>query len=88
MAVQIPPGTDLWNTPSGPAPDGYTVDLQNPATNERIASVTLSIFIVLATLFVALRLYVQLRITKQKLWWDDCKPNWTPDIERNLLTLN
>ncbi|KAI1778800.1 hypothetical protein F4818DRAFT_437605 [Hypoxylon cercidicola] len=72
MAAQIPPGTDLWNTPAGPAPDGVTsVDLQNPATNENIASVTLSIFIVLATLFVGLRLYVQLRITKQKPWWDD-----------------
>ncbi|OTB04081.1 hypothetical protein M426DRAFT_321174 [Hypoxylon sp. CI-4A] len=71
MAFQIPPGTDVWNTPTVPAPDGAAVDLQNPATNEKIASITLSIFIVLATFFVALRLYVQLKITKQKLWWDD-----------------
>ncbi|KAI0445786.1 hypothetical protein F4803DRAFT_107683 [Xylaria telfairii] len=70
-AAMIPAGTDLWTTPSAPNPNGSPPNFINPETNENIGVVSLSVFIVIATLFVALRLYVQLRVTKHSLWWDD-----------------
>ncbi|KAI0455774.1 hypothetical protein F5B21DRAFT_470595 [Xylaria acuta] len=70
-APMIPPGTDLWKTPAGMNPNGSPPNFINPETNENIGVVSLSVFIVIATLFVALRLYVPLRVTKHKLWWDD-----------------
>ncbi|GAW14664.1 hypothetical protein ANO14919_040670 [Xylariales sp. No.14919] len=71
MASNIPEGVDLWMVPSAPNPNGSPPNFVNPETNENIGVVTLSVFIAIATLFVVLRLYVQLRITKHSLWWDD-----------------
>ncbi|KAH8888273.1 hypothetical protein GQ53DRAFT_843657 [Thozetella sp. PMI_491] len=71
MAGMIPPGTDVWAVPAGPPPPGVQPNLINPETNENIGVVTLSVLLVVATIFVALRLYVQLTMTKNKPWWDD-----------------
>lgn len=68
---QLPPGTDIWATPAGKPPPGVVPNLVDPPTNENIGLVTLPLFLALVTIFMGMRLYVQLRLTKQKLWWDD-----------------
>lgn len=70
----LPPGTDVWKTPAMPkAPPGYVQNLSNPATNKNIGTVTLSIFISIATIFVFMRLYVRYKVINHKPGWDDCK---------------
>lgn len=69
----VPPGTDLWATPAGQPPPGVESNLINPETNKNIVHITLSILLILATVFLALRLYVQLYVVKHGLGWDDCK---------------
>jgi hypothetical protein len=68
---QIPPGTDLWQVPAGQNPDGSPSNLIDPPSNENIGVVTLSIFMTIATIFVALRLYLHLIVKGVKPWWDD-----------------
>lgn len=69
----LPPGTDLWKVPAGKAPPGYPDSDLGPgaATNQNIAVITLSLFIVIATLFLALRLYARFFVVSHKPWWDD-----------------
>ena len=61
-----------WIVPSAPAPPGYESNLINPDSNGDIGTVTLSIFVVLATIFVGLRLYVRFVATPAH-GWDDCE---------------
>ncbi|KAF2728903.1 hypothetical protein EJ04DRAFT_569133 [Polyplosphaeria fusca] len=68
----LPPGTDVWNTPAVPqAPPSYVQNLEHPATNKNIGTVTLSIFIAIATIFVCMRVYVRFRVINHEPWWDD-----------------
>jgi hypothetical protein len=69
--MELPPGTDVWATPAGKPPSGVS-NLVDPPTNENIGLVTLPLFLVIVTIFMGMRLYVKLRLTKQRLWWDDC----------------
>jgi hypothetical protein len=80
---QLPPGTDVWKIPAAKPPPGFTSNLVNPATNENIGVVTLSIFIALATIFVGMRLYVRFKVASQSPWWDDRKHStFTNDYNR------
>lgn len=69
-APMLPPFP--YEVPAAPAPPGQTSDLNSPETNKNIAVVTLSIFIALATLFVALRIYVRFVGAASRGWDDLC----------------
>jgi len=69
----IPPGTDLWKTPAGKPPPGVVPNFVDPVTNKNIPQVTLSILVIIATMFVALRVFVQFYLAKHKWGWDDGK---------------
>lgn len=71
--ASIPPGTDIWATPAGKAPEGVTSNLIDPPTRKNVVLITLPILLSIAAIFVALRLYVNIFVTKHKLGWDDCK---------------
>ncbi|KAF2681268.1 hypothetical protein K458DRAFT_444784 [Lentithecium fluviatile CBS 122367] len=62
----LPSGTDVWKVPASKPPPGFTSNLVNPATNENIGVVTLSIFIALAAICVCLRFYVRFRMGNHK----------------------
>ncbi|KAI0174130.1 hypothetical protein BJ166DRAFT_511198 [Pestalotiopsis sp. NC0098] len=62
---------DLWTIPAGQPPPGVEPNFVDPPTNKGIAEITLSILIVLATIAVAIRFYVQTRVTKNGLSMED-----------------
>lgn len=64
---------DLWTIPAGQPPPGVEPNFVDPPTNKGIAEITLSILIVLATIAVAIRFYVQTRVTKNGLSMEDCQ---------------
>lgn len=59
-------------TPALKAPDGMVSNLVDPPSEAYITIVVLSIFLIVTTPLVLIRLYTRHFITRH-LWWDDCK---------------
>lgn len=56
----------------GPPPPGVELNFVNPETESARGHVSMTLCIVIGTVFLLLRLFVKVSITK--LWgWDDCK---------------
>lgn len=83
---QLPPGADVWAIPAAPAPPPLTSNLVDPPSNGNIVIVPLSVFIVIATIFVLLRLYVRYFV-QHALGLDDCEHPIVSRIEGDILTL-
>lgn len=65
-------GPDPNLTPALKAPDGTVSNLVDPPSESYITIVVLSIFLVITTPLVLIRIYTRHFIT-QHLWWDDRK---------------
>lgn len=57
--------------PGMPPPPGVTSDFVHPYSLQSYNSITVAICMTLSTLFVAMRMYTNARITKT-LNWEDC----------------
>ncbi|KAI0902756.1 hypothetical protein F4823DRAFT_638157 [Ustulina deusta] len=71
MDITSLPSSVLWTTPAAHPPPGHVSNLINPSTNKYIVQVTSIIFLAIATICVALRLYVQFHTGSHKLGCDD-----------------
>ncbi len=72
MAMSLPPGVPLDKVPGLQPPPGVSPNFVNPENyqNKIIASYT--VFLTIATIFTAARLYTRAVIVKS-IAWEDCK---------------
>lgn len=77
MAFAIPPGTNLSTIPAGAPPDGVTPNFVDPPSLSISIFIVISVLVLLMTIVVATRLYLNYRSVR-KLGWDDCISLQTP----------
>ena len=70
----IPPETlaVYMQTPAGKPPPEQTVNFAHPPRLENVIIGVIVPLSILATFFVAVRIYVRMFLIKH-LWWDDCR---------------
>lgn len=69
---QIPPGTDLTKTPAGDAPMGVESNLIDPPSLAMPTIVVTTVMIILASIFVTIRLS-SIFFSGRRTAWDDCE---------------
>lgn len=67
-------GVDLSHIPLGPPPPGLKSNFVNPKNQKGVAEAVMCIFMVIMILFVTVRMYAKLRISRAP-GWDDCEPD-------------
>ena len=81
--MSSPPGVPLDRVPGLQPPPGVTPNFVNPENYQNTLIAALTIFLTIATIFTAAKLYTRAFIVKS-IAWEDCKYS-LPLLEQHLL---
>lgn len=70
--MSLPPGMDPSKTPIGPPPSPDVIpNFDNPHSTAGVATAVIILFTILMLLFVIVRMYTKLFVSRSR-GWDDC----------------